>query len=101
MWRLRRGDELLGEIVIEDGDYPWLHGRFRALPAFADVRPWFDEELALLDAGDDTGRWSRAYDRITDSLSLVAPAGPVAEFLLHIRGDQARFRWTDEPFDED
>ncbi|MDK0524423.1 hypothetical protein [Streptomyces sp. ML-6] len=32
-------------------------------------------------------------------LGQDAPGGPVAEFLLHIEGDRAWFRWNDEPFE--
>jgi hypothetical protein len=42
-----------------------------------------------------------AYDEVRRRVSLHAPGGPVPEFLLHIEGDRAWFRWSDEPFDED
>jgi hypothetical protein len=99
-WRLCRGEELLGEIHLQDGDFPWVHGIFRPRPAFAEVKPWFDEELELVESDRNMKAWDAVYDRITNSLSLVAPDGPVAEFLLHIRGDEAWFRWSDEPFDD-
>lgn len=103
VWKLVRGEELLGEIVIEDADFPWLSGRFVPQPAFADVKPLFDAELALVESGldDNVAAWERIYDRITASVSLVSPRGPVSEFLLHVQGDEAWFRWSDEPFDED
>ncbi|GAA2796179.1 hypothetical protein GCM10010505_24310 [Kitasatospora aburaviensis] len=99
-WRLlrRNGDEPLGEILVDDGDFPWLSGHFVPAPGFAAVKPWFDESRALLDAEDYEG-FDRSYDRIAAALTLVAPDGPVAEFLLHINGDRASFRWSDEPFD--
>jgi len=34
-------------------------------------------------------------------MTPVAPSGPVAEFLLHARGDTAWFGWSAEPFDDD
>lgn len=34
-------------------------------------------------------------------MTLVSPDGPVAGFLLHIQGDRADFRWSDEPFGDD
>ncbi|MGW3044503.1 hypothetical protein ACWC9T_31670 [Kitasatospora sp. NPDC001159] len=100
VWRLRRGEELLGEIVVDDGYFPWLEGRFVPRPGFAEVKPWFDESAALVDA-EDFEAFDRAYDRIAGTLTLASPQGPVAEFLLHIRGDRAAFRWSDEPFDEE
>ncbi|MEU6227022.1 hypothetical protein [Streptomyces sp. NPDC047042] len=99
VWRLERGGESLGEIVIEEADFPWLSGRFVPEPAFAEVEPWFVEAIALMEA-EEYDRFEDAYERIARTLTLVAPAGPVAEFLLHIEGDRADFRWSDEPFDE-
>ncbi|ELP68269.1 hypothetical protein ACKI1I_00050 [Streptomyces turgidiscabies] len=99
VWRLERDKVLLGEIMIEDADFPWLSGRFVPEPAFAAVEPWFSETLALLDA-ERYDEFEDTYDRISRALTLVAPSGPVAEFLLHIQGSQAWFRWSDEPFGE-
>ncbi|MEV6296167.1 hypothetical protein AB0M41_38375 [Streptomyces sp. NPDC051896] len=84
VWRLMRREDLLGVIVIDEADFPWLNGRFVPTPTFGEVKPWFDE----------------SYDRIADTLLLVAPSGPVAEFLLHIGDGRAWFRWNDEPFDD-
>ncbi|MFF7441793.1 hypothetical protein [Streptomyces sp. NPDC008122] len=99
LWRLMRQEELLGEIAIDGADFPWLHGHFMPTPAFEEVRPWFDESLALLEA-EEYERFDTSYDRIADALALVAPSGPVAEFLLHINDGRAWFRWSDEPVDE-
>ena len=99
VWRLEQGKTLLGEIVIEEADFPWLSGRFIADPAFATVKPWFDETLALLEA-EQHEQFDAAYDRIAQALTLASPSGPVAEFLLHVQDDQAWFRWSDEPFDD-
>ena len=98
-WELREGDEVLGAITVDDSDFPWLSGRFEAAAGFARWAPLFDEEQRLLDLvcedDDPTGweRWERLYDRISGALTLVAPDGPVAEFLLHIEDGAARFRW--------
>ncbi len=107
VWQLVRGKELLGEIIVSGGDFPWLSGTFVPQPAFVDVRPLFDAELACIEAFADEARegdvdaWEQAYSRITESMSLVSPRGPVPEFLLHIEGAQAWFRWSDEPFEQD
>ncbi|MFJ9695952.1 hypothetical protein [Kitasatospora sp. NPDC101183] len=90
-WQLLRGSELLGEIAVDDPDMPWQRGRFTPSPGFAEVKPWFDESAALVDAEDYEG-FERAYDPIEESLTLAAPSGPVDGFLLHIRGDEASFR---------
>lgn len=110
VWRVRRAPEAgratdaefgdIGEIVIDDADFPWLSGRFRAGPGYGAVRDLFARELALAEADDAEHwtHWEAAYAEIERRVRLVSPEGPVAEFLLHIRGDRAWFRWSDEPF---
>ncbi|MEU6380709.1 hypothetical protein [Streptomyces sp. NPDC046909] len=102
VWHLRHphsGDEPVGEILIDDADFPWLSGRFTAAPAFDALRELFARELALVEGGEGE-EWERVYDEIRRRVSLCSPDGPVPEFLLHIDGDRAWFRWSDEPFDE-
>src|SRR5688572_23008777 len=107
VWQLRRRDDVVGEITISDADFPWLAGTFVALPGFAEVAPLFAEELELTrrieddDSKATVEEWEAVHRRIATMLTLVAPSGPVAEFLLHIDGSDAWFRWSDEPFDVD
>ncbi|WP_055500282.1 hypothetical protein [Streptomyces albus] len=98
-WRLVRQGALVGTVAVTETDFPWLRGRFVAEPGFAEVKPWFDEVLALVES-NDFERVDAAYDRIPRELTLVSPAGPVADFLLFIDGDDAWFRWSDEPIGE-
>ncbi|WP_428962730.1 hypothetical protein [Micromonospora fluostatini] len=43
-----------------------------------------------------------AYQAIRAVVTMTYPDGrPVAEFMLGIEGDEASFRWHDEPFDEE
>ncbi|MET8570784.1 hypothetical protein [Streptomyces sp. NPDC004783] len=101
VWRVRdRAEGEVGEIVIEDADFPWLSGRFTPKPAYAAVRDLFARELALVERDGEGHReeWEAAYDEIRARVSLASPDGPVAEFLLHIDGDRAWFRWSEEPF---
>ncbi|MEU9146995.1 hypothetical protein [Streptomyces sp. NPDC048349] len=97
-WRLLRRGALLGTVTVTEADFPWLRGRFAPEPAFAEVKPWFDEVLALMAAGEYGERFDAAYEVIARALTLASPTGPVAEFLLHIDGEEAWFRWSDEPF---
>ncbi|MFE2459137.1 hypothetical protein [Streptomyces sp. NPDC059402] len=96
-------DTEIGEILIEDADFPWLSGRFRAGPAFDAVRGLFARELALAerDGAEHWAEWETVYAEIGRRVRLVSPDGPVAEFLLHIDGDRAWFRWSDEPFERE
>ncbi|MFD2688229.1 hypothetical protein ACFS5L_25820 [Streptomyces phyllanthi] len=93
---------VLGDIRIEEADFPWLRGRFTARPGFEEVRPLFAHESALLDRIDEAEEeWEAAYEAIRRAVLLVAPEHPVAEFLLHIEGDQAWFRWSEQPFEDE
>ncbi|WP_433402471.1 hypothetical protein [Streptomyces sp. CA-146814] len=109
IWRLRRGTELVGEIAVDDPDFPWLRGRFIPGPAFdTTVRELFDRELALMERldEDETDESAEAWERVccemNSTLALAGPEGEaVAEFLLHVQGDRAWFRWSDTPFSEE
>ncbi|MEU9338843.1 hypothetical protein AB0D49_37790 [Streptomyces sp. NPDC048290] len=103
IWRVRGDGGEVGEILVQDADFPWLSGRFTPGPAYEGVRELFVRELALTRLDSETGwaDWETAYDEISRRVTLSSPDGPVPEFLLHIEGDSAWFRWSDEPFDED
>ncbi|MCX4767125.1 hypothetical protein OG562_40400 [Streptomyces sp. NBC_01275] len=102
VWCVRdiEGRERVGEIVIDDADFPWLSGRFDAGPAYGAVEPLFVRELALV-REEDWEEWETVHAEIRRRVSMTSPDGPVAEFLLHIEGDRAWFRWSDEPFEDD
>ncbi|GGT09440.1 hypothetical protein GCM10010156_77740 [Planobispora rosea] len=44
--------------------------------------------------------WIEVYEEIRKTLCLVAPSGPVPEFLLSIEGGEAWLRWSDRSFDD-
>lgn len=100
VWQLFRGDELLAELMVTGGDFPWINAEVRPAAGFSEVRSMFDEELRRLDHLDEEPeQWEAAYHRIREVVRLLAPDGrPVPEFLLHIEGADAWWRWSDEPF---
>jgi len=76
VWHLVRGDELLAELVVTGGDFPWLNARVRPAAGFAEIRPLFDEELRRLESiGDEPERWEAAYRRIREEVRLLASDG--------------------------
>ena len=103
VWRLRRGDELVAQLVVTGVDFPWLNATVRATPAFDELRPLFVEELRLLDRLDhDVEAWEAAYDRVLQEVIPEHPYGfAVPEFLLHVDGEDAWWRRCDEPFPGD
>ncbi len=100
VWQLVCGDELLAELVVTGGDFPWLNAKLRPAAGFEEVRQLFEDELRWLDLLDDEPeQWEAAYGRIREAVRLLQPDGrPVPEFLLHIEGEDAWWRWSDEPF---
>jgi hypothetical protein len=100
VWQVGGDGGPVGEILIDEADFPWLSGRFTPGPGYDTVRGLFAHELALLerDSQDDREAWEAVYDEIRRRVSLSSPQGPVAEFLLHVDGDRAWFRWSEEPF---
>ncbi|WFE26672.1 hypothetical protein O7623_25820 [Solwaraspora sp. WMMD791] len=105
-WTLRdHAGALLADLAVTDGDFPWLYATVRPTEAFAPLRPIFDAELRALrraEDGSDDGAWDRAYQQVRAAVVLIDPAGvAVPELLLHVDGDQAWWRWSDEPFDDD
>jgi hypothetical protein len=91
VWQLVRGDELLAELVVAGGNFPWLNAKVRPGAEFAEVRLLFDDELRRLKFLDDEpGQWEAAYRHIREEVGLLAPDGrPVPEFLLRIEGEDA------------
>jgi hypothetical protein len=105
-WTLRRLGLELGQVAITSADFPWLHGTWQPTEEFATYAHLFAAELEiseqLMDSDDgDWDTWETAYQAIVDQeIHLHYPDGRIVpEFLLHIVGDTAWFRWSDEPFD--
>jgi hypothetical protein len=77
--------------------------QFAPEPGFAELAPLFQREVELVDsAGDlDVDAWEAVQAEIRRTVALVKPDGQeAADFILHIRGSEASFRWSDEPRDE-
>ncbi|WP_433498311.1 hypothetical protein ACQP1K_26005 [Sphaerimonospora sp. CA-214678] len=67
------------------------------------MEPLFVEELSLIEADGelDYDAWEAVYARVSDQVELIAPDGrPVTDFLPHISGQDAWFRWSDVPLEE-
>ena len=101
VWTLHHGGRVVARLHVSQSDFPWLQADVEPCDGFEDVAPLFEKDLQLLDAMTDveTPEWTAAYERIRAETRLTYPDGrDVAEYLLHIDGDQAWWRWTDEPF---
>jgi hypothetical protein len=99
-WSVMRGSNLVGVIDVRDSDFPWLSGGWTPTAEFEEAAPLFRDELAVMNAlHDEVDEWESAYAKIRQEVTLHYPDGSVVpEFLLHIDGDEAWFRWSDEMF---
>lgn len=101
MWRLYHRGELVGEIDVQSHDFPWMYGRFRALPGFEPLRPLFAARSASAGQEGDEAM-ERDNEAKRAAVTMTFPdGGQVAEFLLTIKDDAAGFRWYDEPFEDE
>jgi len=92
---LKRGEELVGILRSCDTDFPWVNCTFEPTAAFDELQPLFEEELGLLDS-DKMEEWQGVYDRILAlDLKLIdrKDLQDIGDFLLHIRGNKAWFRY--------
>ena len=103
-WTLVKGEEVVARLQAVEVDMPWIFAEFEPLPGFAPYAPLFAEELAILDAsaeeGAEDGDWEAVYDKIVADLDLLMPDGTPVEYLLHIDGPEAWFRFMEAPDDD-
>ncbi len=105
VWRLLHQGQVVAELEVIDGDFPWLTAIVHPHAGFEVVADLFREELRQMEAltNEELPAWVAAYDAIRAQTTLLHPDGKaVPEYLLHIDGAEAWWRWSDEPFsDED
>lgn len=93
----------MAELHVNGHDMPSVSAHVVPLPGFDRLAPLFAEELRRLNELEDveTPEWAAAYDAIRRETRLRDPAGrDVPEYLLHIDGLEAWWRWHHEPFDD-
>ena len=94
-WQLICGTKILGTLTYRTVDQPTFHCDFSPTPDFAAIAPLFAAELNSLNA-DRMDQWEKDYQKI-DALGLrlvpIGAAPEIEEFLLHIEGNTAWFRW--------
>lgn len=103
-WTLRDQGKQIARWEVTGTDFPSLEAIVHREPGFEQVRELFDEDLRLLEALDDgdlrtVERFEEHYRTIQARLELVGPDGvAVQEFLLHIDGDKAWWKWSETRF---
>jgi hypothetical protein len=101
-WALVRRGRRIADLVITGADWPWANAVVHRRPGSEAVEDLFRTQLAALDLIDtDVDTWDAADDAVRTHVELLTPDGiRVPEFLLHIDGDSAWWRWHDKPFDD-
>ena len=95
-YTLMRRDACLGVLTCHEIDQPWIRCHFVADSAFAEIEPFFEAELRILEAEPmDMDAWEKSYEAIAAlDLHIVGADGKdVGPMLLHIRGEEAWFRY--------
>lgn len=101
-WRLLHEGQVVAALIVTGGDMPWVNARVEHRPGFAGVKPLFEEEFRLLDLIDTGGiaEWEAVQSAICSQARLTdAEGAEVPEYLLHIQGSCAWWRWHDTPFE--
>ena len=103
VWRLLHHGHLVAELEVVDGGLPWLTAIVHPKVGFEAAAGLFREELRHMEdlADEESPEWAAAYDAIRAQTTLLDPDGKaVPEYLLHIDGAEAWWRWNDEPFSD-
>ncbi|WP_285620181.1 hypothetical protein [Kineosporia sp. NBRC 101677] len=93
---------MVAELHVTQMDMPWIRARVERLAGFEAFAPLYAEDIRLLETlEEEAAEWSAHYDLIEGATQLLYPDGTeVPEYLLHIDGDEARWRRHHEPFQE-
>ena len=92
--QLKLGGEPLGILRPYETDQPFVHCDFEPLPAFENVRDYFDAARAQFRAKDLPGWQEKQKEIELLGLRLVSWDGKIEvdKFLLHIQDNKAQFR---------
>ncbi|MFB7288337.1 hypothetical protein [Actinacidiphila glaucinigra] len=94
-WQLRRGEEVIGRLVLETVDMFWYDCRFEASTGWPTLRPHMEALRAAAERRDMDA--IHKVDEAISALSLeLAPEDggePITDFLVRIKGDSARLRY--------
>jgi hypothetical protein len=94
-YRVVRNGVLLGALTQTGSDMPWWEGTFEPAAGFESIRPMFEKERELLEKDEDMDAWGRAWEELAVGMVLEPLDGrePITEFLLHIDGFHASWRY--------
>ena len=94
LFRLYRGEDLLGLVEHTEDDFPNHLGVFHSEEAFEAVKPLFEAEAAHLNSGR-MDEWRKVREQIDASGLMLEPVGPGKKQerpLIHIERNRVWWR---------
>ena len=93
-WQLKRGAEILAELLLTEVDQPWLFCSFHPAAAYSSVAAFFANDAALLESRDHDAQEAamEAIDNLGLTLINTSSGESFSEFWLHIQEGKAWFR---------
>lgn len=95
LFHLKRKDELLGILTVQDTDQPWFYTSFTPTKAFEEVRFLFEEELQT-SKSKNWASWEKVQHRIANEGLYIVDAisgNKKSSFILHIEDNKAKLRF--------
>ncbi|MGV9564315.1 hypothetical protein [Streptomyces sp. NPDC003480] len=96
-WRLMQGQSHLGTLTLDHIDQPWFHCCFTATAAWEPLRPTVAAWTQAVESNDSNELEIAKTLEDVDALGLllvsVAGSQQIDDFLIHVEGDAARFRY--------
>ncbi len=85
----------MGVIEITKVDQPWIYGTWTPTVAFCDYKKLFDRLLQAVETDnvDEVNVIQEQIDALDLRLVDVATKGKLSEFMLHVKDDEAWFRY--------
>lgn len=96
-WQLMQAGTRVGTLTLDHIDQPWFRCTFTGTSAWEAIRPILEAWTHSVEGAEpDHPAVERALEAVDAlQLTLVPPDGsdPIDDFLIHIRGSQASFRY--------
>jgi hypothetical protein len=94
LWQLKRGDELVGTLILDEVDMFWTDCRFESGPGWDEVSALFEALQVARQHGTEDEQAQSDHAIMARQMVLVPDDGgePVTRMLLRISEGHARFR---------
>ncbi len=95
IFHLQKSDVLFGVLREYEVDQPWIYCKFEPTEHFSELKPLFDAELEACENGDyeKADEFYYEFERMNLKLIPIDSEERIKHFLLHIKDDEAWFRF--------